>query len=87
MFYPELKSALEEERLVLARAKERSTTREMEMEKKLAEEKRSMLTNSQQLIQQNSALQERIKVCHRLCRSLLDVVYFSIVHHCSLRYL
>ncbi|XP_068215392.1 centrosomal protein of 83 kDa [Palaemon carinicauda] len=57
----ELMTMLEEEKSVLVRFKERASAKELEMEKRLAEEKQSVLCNSQQLIKQNAALQERIK--------------------------
>lgn len=57
----QLLSALEEEKSVLVRTKERASAKELELEKRLAEQKQSMLANSQQLIQQNSALQDCIK--------------------------
>ncbi|XP_064101809.1 myosin-10-like [Macrobrachium nipponense] len=57
----ELMNLLEEEKSVLVRVKERASAKELEMEKRLAEQKQTMLSNSQQLIQQNAALQDRIK--------------------------
>ncbi|KAK7082180.1 hypothetical protein SK128_016151 [Halocaridina rubra] len=57
----DLLSTLEEEKSVLMQTKERANAREIELEKKLAEQKQTVLASSQQLIQQNSTLQEQIK--------------------------
>ncbi|XP_047479382.1 paramyosin-like [Penaeus chinensis] len=66
----ELMSTLEEERAALLRVKERAAAKEAELERRILDQRQSQLTNSHQLVQQNSQLLERIKSLEATISSL-----------------
>lgn len=53
---------IEEEKEVATKVKERAASKELELEKHIAEERRLHLSRSNQLAQQNTQLQDHIKV-------------------------
>lgn len=58
----ELMTLVEKEKETVVRIKEQAATKESELEKCIAEERQSHLTNLHRLAQQNSELKDNIKV-------------------------
>ncbi|KAK8725903.1 hypothetical protein OTU49_010546 [Cherax quadricarinatus] len=65
----ELMNLVEEERAAVARIKERSVAKELELEKRISEERQSQLSSSHQLTQQNSQLHDQLKVLEAKIKS------------------
>nr|XP_045617376.1 plectin-like isoform X2 [Procambarus clarkii] len=65
----ELMNTVEEEKSVLSRVKERFAAKELELEKRMTEERQSHLSSSHQLAQQNSQLQDQLKVLEATAKS------------------